>query len=106
MDAIEYSRENRFPFHSVDRSAVTVCFDNHEDMYELDFIWNKIVERFPLLEAEPFYLKIHEINSMKRGDKIGMLKDACDNLLRNIRDCIQDEEFIHMMHDKWGFGID
>ena len=102
---VEYSKDNRFPFRNGDKS-VSVCFDDHEEKYELDFIWNRIVERFPQMDAEPFYARVHEIQNMKSGDTVKYLKDACDKLLRNIKTCLSDEPFIHELHDKWGFGLD
>ena len=99
----EYSKDNRFPFHSGSRS-VSICFDDHEDKYELDFIWDKIIEKYPQLDAEQFYAKVQEIQEMKSDDKVKFLKDASDKLLRNIKTLISDEDFIHMLHDKWGFG--
>ena len=42
---------------------------------------------------------------MKSDEKVKYLKDACDKLLRNIKNCLSDEAFIHGLHDKWGFGI-
>lgn len=101
----EYSKDNRFPFHKGDDS-VSICFDDHEGKYELDFIWDRIVEKFPQMNAEPFYARVQEIQDMKSEDKLKYLKDACDKLLRNIKACLSDEPFIHELHDKWGFGID
>ena len=103
---VEYSRDNRFPFHSVDKS-VSICFDDHEGMYELDFIWGKITEKYPEMGAESFYARIQEIQDMKKPeDRVKHLKDASDNLLRNIRVVLSDEPFIHLLHDRWGFGLD
>ena len=45
---VEYSKQNKFPFYTSEK-MVSISFDNHEDMYELDFIYNKIVDRFPNL---------------------------------------------------------
>ena len=104
---VEYSEENRFPFHSSRDGNITICFDDHEDMYELDFIWNKIVEKHPSLDARPFYDRIRDIHNMKtESRKVQCVKDACDKLLKNIRECLSDEDFIHQLHDRWGFGID
>ena len=35
-----------------------------------------------------------------------LVKDASDKLLANIKEFLADEEFVHELHDKWGFGID
>lgn len=103
---VEYSRDNRFPFYTPDKS-VAVCMDAHEDMYELELIYGKIVERFPTLEAAPFYAKVKAIDGVKQESKrLTMLKDACDGLLKDIRACFADEEFIHGLHDRYGLGID
>ena len=49
---IEYDpKDNRFPFHTNDQ-AVSVHMDATEDIQELDFIYGKIVDRFPQLKAE------------------------------------------------------
>ena len=96
---VEYSRENRFPFYRGDKSSVSLFFDNHEDKQELDFIYDKIVERYPALRAEGFYCRIQEIQNMKSDDKVTWLKDACDKLLKNIRAFLSDEAFIHHLHD-------
>ncbi len=104
---VEYSRDNRFPFHTNRDGNITICFDDHEEMYELDFIWGKIVEKHPALDAEAFYARIHDIQNMKtESRKVQCVKDACDKLLKNIRECLSDEPFIHQLHDRWGFGID
>ncbi len=103
--AIEYSSENRFPFHTGDNTNVTICFGDHEDVCEMDFVWDKIVERCPELAAEQFYSKVQEIQDMKRGDKIGKLKDACAKLLMDIRALLSDEEFVHQLHDRYGIGV-
>lgn len=104
---VEYnSKTNRFPFQMREQS-VSICTDNHEYLYDLDFIYNKIVERFPSLRAELFYSKISEIEGMKEDEnKVRFTKDACDALLREIRVCLEDEQFVHSLHDKWGLGID
>ena len=102
---VEYSKQNKFPFYTSEK-MVSISFDNHEDIYELDFIYNKIVDRFPNLQAENFYTKVSEINQMTSDDKMKCMKVACDKLLTNIRTCLSDETFIHALHDKWGFGID
>ena len=104
--ATEYSSDNKFPFHTGDRTAVTICFGDHEDRCEMDFVWDKITERFPALVADGFYSRVQEIQDMKRGDKLGRLKEACDKLLRNIRECLSNEDFIHELHDRYGIGVD
>lgn len=45
---IEYSKRNKFPFYTSEKK-VSISTDNHDDMYELDFIYNKIVDKFPNL---------------------------------------------------------
>ena len=94
----EYSKDNRFPFYTKDRS-VSISTDNHEDIQEMDFIYGKIVEKYPTLKAEPFYARIQEIQNMKSEDKVKWLKDSSDRLLKNIRVFLSDEAFIHMMYD-------
>lgn len=84
---IEYSAKNRFPFKQKDKT-VSISFDDHEEMYELDFIYNKIVDKFPNLQAENFYSKVYEISNMTSGDKVRSMKVACDKLLKNIRTCL------------------
>lgn len=42
MTQTEYSKDNRFPFHSTDKQ-VSICFDDHEGNYELNFVWDKII---------------------------------------------------------------
>lgn len=84
---IEYSAKNRFPFKPKDKT-VSISFDDHEEMYELDFIYNKIVDKFPNLQAENFYSKVYEISNMASGDKVRSMKVACDKLLKNIRTCL------------------
>lgn len=59
-DMIEYSRANRFPFYTREKS-VSIQFDDYEDIYELDFIYGKIVEKYPQLNAEEFYGTMYEI---------------------------------------------
>ena len=102
---IEYSRDNRFPFHSKDETA-SIYKDDHEDYQEMDFIYDKVVEKYPSLCAEPFYLRLYEIQNSKSDDKVRLVKDASDKLLANIKEFLADEEFVHELHDKWGFGID
>lgn len=104
---VEYSKDNRFPFHSSSDDSIAICMDSHEDMYEFDLIYGKIIERYPMLDAEPFYAKIHEIDKVKQDAKrMTMLKNACDCLLKDIRTFLSDEGFIHGMHDRYGLGID
>ena len=90
--AVEYnSKTNRFPFQTREQS-VTICTDDHEYLYDLDFIYNKVVERFPSLRAELFYARIKEIQEMKSEEnKLKFTKEACDRLLREIRTCLEDE---------------
>ena len=102
---VEYSKDNRFPFHTTDRS-VAVCMDDHDGRYELEFIYEKLVERHPGLAAEPFYSKVEVIKASRKGDKVAMLKEACDELSRSVRTCLADEDIIHEIHDRWGFGVD
>ena len=73
--------------------------DDHEDIQEMDFIYGKIVEKYPTLKAEPFYARVQEIQNMGSGDKVKWLKDASDKLLKNIRSFLSDEQFIHRIHD-------
>ena len=95
---VEYSKDNRFPF-STARKSVSVCFDDHDTMTDLDFIYGKIVERYPALRAEKFYSKVQEICAIEsEAEYIAMLKQACDLLLVSIREFLQDEEFIHLLH--------
>lgn len=95
---VEYSKDNRFPF-STARKSVSVCFDDHDNMTDLDFIYGKIVERYPALRAEKFYSKVQEICAIEsEAEYIAMLKQACDLLLVSIREFLQDEEFIHLLH--------
>lgn len=103
---IEYNpKDNRFPFHTKDR-AVSLCFDDTEDIQDLDFIYGKITERFPELKAENFYSRLLEIEKMKPGEKLKNLKAACENLLGNVKTFLSDESFIHQIHERWGFGLD
>lgn len=102
---IEYNpKENRFPFHTKDK-AVSLCFDDTEDIQELDFIYGKIVERYPDLKAENFYTRLMEIERMKSGDKVKYLKASCDSLLGHVKEFLSDERFVHHIHDAWGFGL-
>ena len=75
-------------------------------LVEFDFIYDKVVEKYPSLCAEPFYLRLYEIQNSKSDDKVRLVKDASDKLLANIKEFLADEEFVHELHDKWGFGID
>lgn len=102
---IEYSENNRFPFHTGERS-VAICNDDHEGLYELDLIFTKVVERFPALEPKPFYEEIARIQTLRDRDREKYLKEATDKLLKNIKMCLTDEEFVHDLHRKWGLGID
>ena len=102
---IEYSRDNRFPFHSKEETA-SIYKDDHEDYQEMDFIYDKVVEKYPSLKAEEFYGRLYEIQTNKSGDKVKMVKEASDRLLANIKEFLSDEAFVHELHSKWGFGID
>ena len=104
---VEWSSENKFPFNARQKS-VSVCFDNHEDLTDLDFIYGKIVERHPELMAEKFYAKVQEVYDMDLDDAatVGMMKPLCDGLLVNIREFLADEDFVHSLYNKFGFGID
>lgn len=53
----EYNENNRFPFYTGER-AVSICNDNHEDLYEFDIIFTQVLERFPNLDPKPFYKEI------------------------------------------------
>ena len=55
---VEYSENNRFPFHTKGGGSVVVCTDDNEDLYEMDVIFTQILERFPSLDPKIFY---HEI---------------------------------------------
>ena len=102
---IEYNpKDNRFPFHTKDK-AFSFCFNDIENVQEIDFIYGKIIERYPKLKAENFYSRLVEIDQMKSGDKVKYIKSACDNLLDHIREFLSDEKFIHFIHDTLGFGL-
>ena len=90
----EYSESNRFPFHTGNQS-VAIYTDDNEELYELDFIFSKVVERFPELDPKPFYMGIDEIQNMRDGVRVKRLKVATDTLLRSIKYCLMDEEFVH-----------
>lgn len=94
---VEYNENNRFPFHSGGQS-VAVCTDDHEGLYEMDLIFSKVVERFPDLDPKPFYQGISEILAMRERDRPKRLKEATDKLLRSIKLCLMDEEFVHQLH--------
>lgn len=91
---VEYNENNRFPFHTGSKS-VAICTDDHEDMYELDLIFSSVVERFPALDPKPFYKGIEEIQAMRERDRPKYLKEATDKLLKSIKLCLMDEEFVH-----------
>ena len=103
---IEYdSKRNRFPFYRGEKMA-SITMDDHEESNELDIIYSRSVERFPALDAGPFYAKIGSISAIDSEDECRKcMKVACDNLLKNIRSCIGDEQFIHSLHDDYGFGV-
>lgn len=90
----EYNENNRFPFHTGNKS-VAICTDDHEEMYELDLIFSSVVERFPALDPKPFYKGIEEIQQMRERDRPKHLKEATDKLLKSIKLCLMDEEFVH-----------
>ena len=90
----EYSDSNRFPFHTGNQS-VAIYTDDNEELYELDFVFSKVVERFPELDPKPFYNGIDEIQKMRERDRIKCLKNATDNLFKSIKCCLMDEEFVH-----------
>lgn len=90
----EYNENNRFPFHTPDKS-VSICRDDHEDMYELNFVFDKVVEKFPALDPKPFYAEIDGIQRMRERDRVKFLKEATDKLLKNIKLCLMDEVFVH-----------
>ena len=90
----EYSEDNKFPFHTREQS-VAVCNDDHEDLYEMNLILSKLVSRFPDLDPRPFYQEIDRIQTLKDRDKIRSLKQSTDKLLRSIKTCLMDEEFVH-----------
>ena len=90
----EYSDSNRFPFHTGNQS-VAIYTDDNDELYELDFIFSKVVERFPELDPKPFYKGIDEIQNMRERVRVKQLKEATDNLLRCIKCCLMDEAFVH-----------
>jgi hypothetical protein len=90
----EYSEDNRFPFHTGNKS-VAIYTDDNEDMYELDFIFSKVIEKFPALDPKPFYKGIEEIQAMRERDRLKCLKEATDKLLKSIKYCLMDEAFVH-----------
>lgn len=104
---IEYNKNNQFPFYT-HAKKVSIQEDDHEEMYELKFIYDKIVGKYPALRAEEFYGKMAEIQKTMKSEneQVKCMKAACDKLLHNIKHCISDENFIHLMHDQFGFGID
>lgn len=45
---IEYdAKDNRFPFFRAKDKAMSVAFDNQDEFCELDFIYDKITNRYP-----------------------------------------------------------
>jgi len=101
---IEYSRDNRFPFRNRN-SAESVFMDDSGEVHDLDFIYGKIIERFPALSAERFYSSLDNVRKMKSNERVRGLKIASDRLLIGIRELFDDEEFVHFMHDRWGVGL-
>ncbi len=103
---VEYdSRDNRFPF-ATKQSAVSICRDNNEDLYEYDFIYSKIVDKYPELSADKFYARVQSIEGMRPSCRVAKLKALSDSLLKNIKTFLMDEGFVHQFQDQWGFGID
>lgn len=90
----EYSDSNRFPFHTSNKS-VAIYTDDNEDLYELDFVMTKVVEKFPSLDPKPFYKGIEDIQEMRERDRVKHLKEATDKLLKSIKYCLMDEAFVH-----------
>ena len=105
---IEYDKkDNRFPFFRSNDNFTSISVGHQDDLCELDFVYDKIVDRYPALNADVFYDRIQKINKMDENvDKVKYVKMESDNLLNNIRVLIQDEEFIHSLSDVWGIGID
>ena len=103
---VEYSEDNKFPFYSTTGQFASICTDNHDDMYDMELVFDKVVERFPELSPEPFYAKVKVIRAKPSAKSLKMLKAATDELLRGIKTCLSDEEFVHSLHDRWGIGID
>lgn len=91
---VEYNENNRFPFHTGSKS-VAICSDDHEDLYELDVIFTQVVEKFPNLDPKPFYEEIERIQSMRGRNQVKYLKEATDKLLKSIKLCLMDEDFVH-----------
>ena len=91
---LEYSENNRFPFHTGIQS-IAVCNDDHDGMNEMDVIFTEVVRRHPELDPKPFYKEIGEIQSLRVRDKSKYLKEATDKLLKNIKLCLMDEDFVH-----------
>ena len=91
---VEYSNDNRFPFHTKSSSTV-VCNEDHEDMYELDLIFTQVVGKFPDLDPKPFYMEIERIQTLRERDRVKCLKLATDKLLKSIKVCLMDEDFVH-----------
>ncbi len=106
MNKIEYDpKNNRFPFHTKETS-VSVCFDDPEGLQELDFVYGKIIERHPNLRAEDFYSKLVGLGELDEKRQVPGLKELVEDLFFNIKSMFMDEEFVHQLHDRWGFGVD
>lgn len=58
------------------------------------------------MKAENFYGKIREIQQMELDEQPKLIKLACDKLVRDIRQFLSDEMFIHSLYDTYDFGID
>jgi hypothetical protein len=102
---VEYSENNRFPFHTGNKS-VSIYMEDHEDMHQLDFIFSKILDKFPSLDPKLFYGRVAEIQQMRERDRLKYLKEETDKLFKSIKSFLMDEDFIHLFHDKWDIGID
>ena len=105
---IEYDKkDNRFPFFKSSDNFASISLGHQDELCELDFVYDKIVDRYPSLNADVFYERIQKINKMGDNvDKVKYIKMESDNLLNNIRILIQDEDFIHDLSKVWGIGID
>lgn len=73
---IEYdAKNNRFPFFRAKDKAVSVAFDNQDELCELDFIYDKITQKYPSLKAEVFYGKLKKIQEMEDSpDQVKLMK--------------------------------
>lgn len=105
---VEYDKKNnRFPFFKSRDNLASIAVGHQDELCELDFVYEKIVKKYPSLNADVFYEKIQNINKMgEKADKVKYVKMESDNLLNNIRILVQDEGFIHDLSNVWGIGID